>query len=163
MMKKITVIIVAMILTLNAFAQDGKAIYTRYTDLPEVEAVYISPAMFRLIGQIPNLNVENKDGTTSDLSPLIQSLSGFYLISSEDEGVKARLDKDVRSFMEKGAYELLLEAKDHGEITRIYTVGDREYVHSLVMIALDGAETTFICLDGRIRQSDLDDLVAKAR
>ena len=162
-MKKILITLVLILLTVSTFAQDGKSIYNRYSDLQEVEAVYISPAMFRLFGRLPEMNIENEDGTKTDLAPLIQSLSGFYLISTSDEGVKSRLDKDVRSFMDKGHYEMLMEAKDHGEVTRIYTVGDGNIVTSLVMIALAGDETSFICLDGKIRQSDLDNLIEKAR
>lgn len=162
-MKKILFIIALTLLTVSTFAQDGRSIYNRYSDLETVEAVYISPAMFRLIGRIPDLNVENEDGTKTDLSPLIQSLTGFYLVSTSDASVKERLDKDVQAFMDKGHYELLMEAKDHGEKTRIYTVGDEKFVTSLVMIALDGDETSFICLDGKIRQSDIDKLAEKVR
>lgn len=162
-MKKILFTLMLTLLTVSAFAQDGKSIYNRYSDLNEVEAVYISPAMFRLLGRLPEMKIDNADGSRTDIAPLIQSLSGFYLISTSDEGVKSSLDKDVRSFMDKGHYEMLMEAKDHGDVTRIYTVGDGNIVTSLVMIALDGEETSFICLDGKIRQSDLDNLIEKAR
>lgn len=162
-MKRILFIIALTLLTVSAFAQDGRSIYNRYSDLESVEAVYISPAMFRLIGRIPDLNIENKDGTKTDISPLIQSLTGFYLITTSDAGVKNNLDKDVKSFMDRGHYEMLMEAKDHGDVTRIYTVGDERFVNSLVLISVDGDETSFICLDGKIRQEDLDNLVAKAR
>ena len=161
-MKRILFVVALALLTVSAFAQDGRSIYNRYSDLESVEAVYISPAMFRLIGRIPDLNIENEDGTKTDLSPLIQSLTGFYLISTGDAGVKANLDKDVKSFMDKGHYEMLMEAKDHGEVTRIYTVGDERYVTSLVLINVDGEETSFICLDGKSRQEDMDKLAAKA-
>ena len=46
-MKKIFAIAAAMLVTVSAFAQDGKSIYKKYSDAENVSAVYISPAMFR--------------------------------------------------------------------------------------------------------------------
>ena len=51
-MKKIILIFAALLLAFSAFAQDGRSIYNRYSDEEGVTAVYISPAMFRLLGVI---------------------------------------------------------------------------------------------------------------
>ena len=73
-MKRIAIIAALLLASIFSFAQTGKSIYQKYSDAEGVSAVYISPAMFRLIGKIPDLHVEGED---VNLAPIIQSLSGL--------------------------------------------------------------------------------------
>ena len=148
-----------LLLTISSFAQDGKSFYQKYSDTEGVSAVYISSAMFRLMGRIPDLDVEGED---INLAPIIQSLSGLYLISSEDKAVGGDIKADADRFVAGGRYELLLEVKDSGEIVRIYTMGTEKTVSGFVMIAADDAETTFIYLDGKMNREDLENLLAQS-
>ena len=157
-MKRIITIAALLLFSISSFAQNGKSIYQKYSDAEGVSAVYISPAMFRVIGKIPDLNVE---GENVNLAPIIQSLSGLYLIDSENAKINASLKADAEKFVTGGHYELLLEAKDSGETVRMYTVGSEAVVDGFVMIAVDGAETTFICLDGKMKRDDLENLLAE--
>ena len=156
---KRTIIIAALLLaSIFSFAQTGKSIYQKYSDAAGVSAVYISPAMFRLIGKIPDLHVEGED---VNLAPIIQSLSGLYLIDSENPAVNSELKAEAAKFINAGHYELLLEAKDSGEVVRMYTVGSEKVVNGFVMIAEDGGESTFIYLDGKMNREDLENILAK--
>ena len=69
-MKKIFAIAAAMLVTVSAFAQDGKSIYKKYSDAENVSAVYISPAMFRMMGKIPDMEV---GASEMNLTPVIKS------------------------------------------------------------------------------------------
>ena len=159
-MKRFLVFAAALLLsTVAAFAQDGKSIYKKYSDQSEVSAVYISPAMFRLIGKVPDMKLEGKD---VNLTPLVRSLSGMYIIDSENAAITDDLKRDVERLIASGDYELLMEAKDSGETIRMYTVGDDTVVNSFVMFALSGKETTFICFDGKINRNDLENLISSA-
>lgn len=158
-MKRIAMIAAMLLLTISSFAQDGKSFYQKYSDTEGVSAVYISSAMFRLMGRIPDLDVEGED---INLAPIIQSLSGLYLISSEDKAVGRDIKADADRFVAGGRYELLLEVKDSGEIVRIYTMGTEKTVSGFVMIAADDAETTFIYLDGKMNREDLENLLAQS-
>ena len=60
-MKKFYILVLMLLVSVSAFAQNGRSLYNKFSDLPDVEAVYISPAMFRLIGKIPD--VEMQDGS----------------------------------------------------------------------------------------------------
>lgn len=142
-----------LIMSVAAFAQSGKSIYQKYSDCEKVSAVYISPAMFRLIGQIPNLEVEDED---IDLTPVIKTLKGLYLINSENPDIRENIIKEVEKFVDSADYELLLEAKDEGETVRIYTVGNEQTVKGFVMLAIEADELTFICIDGEMDRNDLD-------
>lgn len=156
-MKKIIAITALLLSFISASAQSGKSIYQKYSDADSVSAVYISPAMFRLIGKLPDMHVEGND---VNLTPIIKSLSGLYLIDSQNPKINAALPKEVERLISKGQYELLMEAKDNGETVRIYTDGTETVVNSFVMIAVDGPETTFICLDGKMNRDDLEKVLA---
>lgn len=158
-MKRIAILAAVLLTTISAFAQSGKSIYQKYSDAEGVSAVYISPAMFQLIGKIPDLSVE---GEKVNLAPIIQSLTGLYLIDSENPAINNTLKADAEKFVQSGHYELLMEAKDSGETVRMYTVGTKETVNGFVMIADEGNETTFIFLDGKMNRDELDNHLAKA-
>lgn len=157
-MKRIIILFAALLLTVSAFAQNGKSIYQKYSDAENVSAVYISPAMFRLIGQIPDLEV-GEDNV--NLTPVIRSLSGLYILNSENETVNGSLRVDAERFINSGKYELLMEAKDSGEVVRMYTLGNDRTIEGFVMLAAEANEVTFICLDGQMPRKDFEALLSK--
>ena len=158
-MKKLYILAAMLLVSISAFAQGGRSLYNKYSDYDNVEAVYISPAMFRLIGKIPDIQME---GENVNLGPIIKSLTGLYILNITDGDLAADLTSDVNRFIDKGDYELLMEAKDKGDITRMYTVGNDTVVNSFVLISVDGKETNFICIDGTIPRDQLEELIAKA-
>ncbi len=156
-MKHITLILAALLLSLSALAQNGKSIYQKYSDAEQVSAVYISPAMFRLIGKIPDID------TGSDkvnLSPVIRSLTGMYILNSENAAINGQLRAEAERFIQSGKYELLMEAKDSGQTMRMYTVGNDKVVNGFVMLAAEADEVTFICLDGQMPRDQFENLLA---
>ena len=158
-MKKLYILVAMLLASITALAQDGRSLYNKYSDYDNVEAVYISPAMFRLIGKIPDMEVQ--DGSVN-LGPIIKTLSGLYVLSIKESRIAQDLADDVNRFIKKGEYELLMEAKESGEVMRMYTVGDEFVVNSFVMIAREGDEVNFICLDGTMPRDQLENLIAEA-
>ncbi|MBR3065561.1 MAG: DUF4252 domain-containing protein [Bacteroidales bacterium] len=158
-MKRFVLVAALLLTTITTFAQNGKSIYQKYSDAEGVSAVYISPAMFRLIGKIPDLQIEGED---VNLAPIIKSLTGLYLIDSENPAINASLKADAEQFVMKGNYELLMEAKDSGETMRLFTVGTETIVNGFVMIADEGDETTFIFLDGKMNREELEKVIAES-
>ena len=160
-MKRILIFtaIVLFLCPLACLAQNGKSIYQKYSDAENVSAVYISPAMFRLIGKIPELEI-NDSGV--NLAPVIRSLTGMYILNSENQAINANLSSDVDRFIRGGRYEMLMEVKDSGETVRMYTVGDKKTIESFVMLAVDGNEVTFICLDGQMPRDETEKLIIEA-
>lgn len=147
-----------LLLTISSFAQDGKSIYQKYSDSEDISAVYVSPAMFKLIGRLPDIEMNSGE---VNFYPIIKSLTGLYIINSSNKNINAQLYADVEKFIKSGRYELLMEAKDSGEAVRMYTVGNDAVVNSFVMVAKDGEETTFICIDGNMNRTDLEKLLAE--
>ena len=158
-MKQLYIIVAMLLMSISAFAQDGRSLYNKYSDYENVEAVYISPAMFRLIGKIPDVEMNDE---SVNLGPIIKSLTGLYILSIKEDRIAQDLADDVNRFIRKGEYELLMEAKDNGEVTRMYTVGDEFTVNSFVMLAREGNEVNFICIDGNMPREQLENLIAEA-
>lgn len=157
-MKRIVALLTLLAVSVAALAQSGKDIYNKYSDLPGVEAVYISQSMFRLIGRIPDIEVNDKD---VNLTSFIKTLSGFYLISCEKNQTAAKeIYDDVKNYIGSGKYELLMESKDNGDIVRIYSLGDEKTIESFVMLEQDDGETSFICFEGKMNRGELENILA---
>ena len=160
-MKKIITIAVMLLLAVGAYAQEGKKLYNKYSDQEGVSAVYISPAMFKLVGQLPDINVDMANGEKMDVAPLVRSFSGFYMLSFEQKSAaSAELYKEVTAMVDKGNFELLMEVKDSGSTIRMYTLGDEKTVSSFVCIINEDDETMFFSLEGSMDRSDLEKLIA---
>lgn len=159
-MKRIAVLVAALfLLTANAWSQDGKGIYNKYSDNEEVSAVYISSSMFKLIGRVPDMNVGDE---SMNLGPLIKSLNCMYLIDCDDPDVSREIKSDVNKFINKYKFDMLMEVKDRGETVRIYTTGNEKTVTQFILTASEESAFTFICLDGTMSREELEKVIAKA-
>ena len=155
---KRTVIIAALLLTsISLFAQSGRSFYQKYSDEPGVTAVYISPAMFRMIGSIPDITAGDSE---VNLAPVISSLNGMYILSSENQAVNSKLYKEVTRALSSGNYELLMEAKDDGETVRIYGTSseDGSLLQDIALLAGDA----LIFIRGTIRTDQVVSLIEQA-
>lgn len=157
-MKKIILIAVAAILAVSALAQDGKSLYSKYSNEKNVSAVYISPAMFKIMGKLPEVEI----GDDVNLTPLIKTLTGMYILSSENSKVNSQMTSDVAALVKAGKYEMIMEAKEDGETVRIYTVSKGEIVTSFVLFVVEKDECDFICIDGNMPREQLEAALARA-
>ena len=158
-MKKLYVILLLALLPLAAMAQDGKSIYRKYSDSKDVSAVYISSAMFRMMGKLPDMQISKEDKV--NLSPIVKTLQGLYVLDSSNADVNAAMAKDVETFVKRGKYELMMEVKDSGETVHIYTCGDESVINGLVLTNISDNTCTFICLDGTIPRQQLEQALAQ--
>ena len=154
-MKKIILTVILAVISLGAFAQTGKSLYEKYSDLDGVESVYISPAMFRLIGKL-SIDMGEED---VDISRLVRSIKGMYILNIPNAGPASQLANEVSRMIRGGNYELLMEAKDSGERMQMYTNGDDDIIRSFVMLATDMDETSFICFDGEMVREDFENVI----
>ncbi|MBO6044981.1 MAG: DUF4252 domain-containing protein [Bacteroidales bacterium] len=160
-MKKLFIIAATLLLGVLAHAQDGKSIYNKFSDEEGVSAVYISPSMFKLIGKLPEIEIGD-NGEKVDITPIVKTLKGFYLLSTDNSRVVDRMNSDVKRLLGSSDYELMMEAKDSGETVRIYTDGDDSIIRSLVMMAMDGMKATFISMDGLINREALEKAIGSS-
>jgi hypothetical protein len=159
-MKRIIVLAIMLLSATIASAQEGKNIYNRYSGGEGVSAIYISPSMFKIIGKLPDLEMETEDGNSINIAPLISTFQGFYMLDINNPTTKSAIEKDVASMISKGRYELMMEVKDEGDTVQIFTSGNEKIIESFVFIASDGESVQFICIDGEINRSDIEKLIA---
>lgn len=151
--------IAAILLAVSVSAQSGKSIYNKYSDAKDVSAVYISPAMLRFVGQLPDMDIGNGE---VNLTSIIRSMSGFYLIDSENKSINSDIRNDVGKLVKSGDYEMMMEVKDNGQTVHIYTVSKGDNITSLVFLAYEDDECTFICLEGNMSRKELDKAISQA-
>ena len=151
-MKKIVFLLAALLLTVSSFAQNAKAIYDKYSDMKGVEAVYISPAMFKMVGKLPDAEVGDKD---MDFSKMVRNYRGLYVLEFSNRVKGQEMLSEVDKMIKKGKYETLMEAKENGEVTRMYVEAKGSVCTSLVIISMEGSEIDFICIDGDINMSEI--------
>lgn len=157
-MKKIILSMVAILMAVSMSAQNGESIYRKYSGKEGVTGVYISPAMFRMMGSLPLEDMVEGE----DLAPLIKSMKGFYLIEVSDGDIAESVSAEVQRMLSTQTYELLMEVKDGGSTVKMMSVTEGDYVKSFVMLSREACETVFICLDGDILKSDLDNFIANS-
>lgn len=159
-MKKIMILAAAVLMAcLAASAQDGRSIYNKYSGKSGVESVYISPAMFKMIGTLPSIELDSSD---VDLAPVIRALNGMYILSSSNAEVNASLPAEVSGFAEKGRMELLMEASDEGETVKMYTSSDRrdsDLINGFLLFVSEPSESTYIYIDGSMSRKDFEALM----
>ena len=158
-MKKISLIIIALMASIAMQAQDYKSLYQKYSDDERVTAVYISPAMFKLIGKLPEVKIEDNG---VDFGPMIKSMTGFYLLQTEDKDLADKIFKDVSKVVNGHKFETLMEVKDKGERVNVFSLGDKYFLKSLLFTAFQGNETTFISIDGLIKRDDVENAIGAA-
>lgn len=158
-MKKYLFIIALILISAGSYAQSGRSIYNKYSDAPDVSAVFISPTVFDMIGTMPNMSVNDID---VNLAPIIKSLKGFYLLDSENKSVSSLIVSDVEKLVKDQKYELMMEVKEDGEKVKMYITMKGDYVSSLVMLVIDEEETVFINLDGMMDRKELEKLMVSS-
>lgn len=161
-MKRILAIAATILLAMTAHAQSSREIYNKYSDEDGVSAVFISPSMFRMIGKLPDIDVDTDNGQKINLSGIIRTLKGFYLINCGNSSLSEKINGEVRKLVNSNDYELMMEAKDSGESMRLYTVGTKDVIHSLVMHVTDRNESTFIGIEGVMNRNELEKLLSDA-
>ena len=161
-MKKLILIIASVFVAVSAFGQNAKELYNKYSDLDGVSAVYVSPAMFRMIGKLPDMDMEAENGEKVNLTPIVKNLSGFYLLDVDDAPVAEKLFIEVKRMLDGKKFELLFEAKNDGEITRLFTSGTDKTVSSLILTTKDSDSFTFMGLEGNMDREQLENILAEA-
>ena len=156
-MRRAILTIIISLVAFTAFAQDYKTIYQKYSDDERVTAVYISPAMFKMIGKLPEVRIEDNG---LDLAPMIKSMTGFYMLQTEDSSLAEKISKDVTRIVGGGKFETLMEIKDKGQKVNILSLGDDQFLKSLLLTVFDSGESTFIGIDGLMNRADVENAVA---
>ena len=157
-MKKIIILLLAFAVSMvsSAAQNSKKKIYSEYSGKPGVSAVYISPAMFKLMKTVPDIEINSQE---VNFSRFISTLEGMYILNSSDQDIASRLAKDVESELRYGKHELLMEAIEENQTTRIYIVQNDSIVSDLILLSRDGHSTSYISITGEMPLDELSKMI----
>ena len=157
-MKKIIIIALAAIISMaSAAAQNSKKqIYIDYSGKPGVSAVYISPAMFKLMKAVPDIEINDQE---VNFSRFIRTLEGMYILSIDEPEMASQLLRDVEKELRNGKHELLMEAVEGRETTRIYVIQKDSIISDLVLLARDGSSTSYISITGQMPLDEISKMI----
>lgn len=157
-MKKIIIIALAAIISMaSAAAQNSKKqIYSDYSGKPGVSAVYISPAMFKLMKAVPDIEINDQE---VNFSRFIRTLEGMYILSIDEPGMASQLVRDVEKELRNGKHELLMEAVEGSETTRIYVIQKDSIISDLVLLARAGSSTSYISITGQMPLDEISKMI----
>lgn len=157
-MKKIIILLLAFAVSMvsSAAQNSKKKIYSEYSGKPGVSAVYISPAMFKLMKTVPDIEINSQE---VNFSRFIRTLEGMYILNTSDQDIASRLAKDVESELCYGKHELLMEAIEENQTTRIYIVQNDSIVSDLILLSRDGHSTSYISITGEMPLDELSKMI----
>lgn len=110
-----------------------------------MNAVYISPAMFKLIKKVPDVSINDKE---VNFSNFIRTMDGIYILNATDPEIGERLCADVEKELKAGRHELLMEAVEGNQITRIYIIEHNDIISDLILLSKGGDTTSYISITG---------------
>lgn len=153
MKRFITIIILISTIIFSANAQN--ALYKKYEKSNSVTRVYISQMMLELT-KSANLQM---DDDVSDIIDSFDSVTGFYLLETEDPTLMPALKEDFMKEVNAKKLELLMEVNDDDSVL-FYTRKEGDYFADVYMIVEDkNDEIVVIMVSGKLSQQNINRLL----
>ena len=153
MKRFITIIILISTVIFSANAQN--ALYKKYEKSKSVTRVYISQMMLELT-KSANLQM---DDDVSDIIDSFDSVTGFYLLETDDPTLMPALKEDFMKEVNAKKLELLMEVNDDDSVL-FYTRKEGDYFADVYMIVEEeNEEIVVIMVSGKISQQNINRLL----
>lgn len=153
MKRFITIIILISTVIFSANAQN--ALYKKYEKSNNVTRVYISQTMLELT---KSANIP-MDDDVSDIIDSFDSVTGFYLLETDDPTLMPALKKDFMKEVNAKKLELLMEVNDDDRVL-FYTRKEGNYFTDVYMIVEDeNDEIVVIMVSGKLSQQNINRLL----
>ena len=153
MKRFITIIILISTIIFSANAQN--ALYKKYEKSKSVTRVYISQMMLELT-KSANLQM---DDDVSDIIDSFDSVTGFYLLETDDPTLMPALKEDFMKEVNAKKLELLMEVNDDDSVL-FYTRKEGNYFADVYMIVEEeNEEIVVIMVSGKISQQNINRLL----
>lgn len=153
MKRFITIIILISTVIFSANAQN--ALYKKYEKSNSVTRVYISQMMLELT-KSANLQM---DDDVSDIIDSFDSVTGFYLLETDDPTLMPDLKKDFMKEVNAKKLELLMEVNDEDRVL-FYTRKEGNYFADVYMIVEEeNEEIVVIMVSGKLSQQNINRLL----
>ena len=167
-MKRILFIIMMAMACVSMSAQNASSstkftsLFEKFEDAKNVESVYISKAMFDLIGScIGSKLVGVKSMEDFLIRDKLSKIDHLYILSSKDTKMAAGLADIFSSYYKEGKFEELMRMKDNGQKTTIYMQQMKNKMSEFGLFSTGDGETRIISIVGTLTINDIKDVVGK--
>ncbi len=155
-MKNIICFLTIMVFTVSSYAQQDAIdkFFQSYKESDNFTSVFISPKMFRLIG---NMGDDEIDADTKDV---ISNLTGLKILSSNEEaGDGMALYNEAKKMIDTREYEILMEVRDDDSLVD-FLVKDSNNENTIdeLLLMIGGKEFTLISFVGKIHLNKIGKL-----
>lgn len=144
-----------LILMINqvGYAQDAKQLLSKYSNAKDIESVNIGSFMMKL---------GKTFGGIGD-TPVARGVNSIQILefSSCSQKIKDQFTSDVKKLKDGSGYETLIQVKNRNEGLRIMVKKEKDVIREIVLFCHDKNDPTIIKLSGKIKESDLAELVEK--
>ena len=148
----------AAVIAVTSLAQSSyNSLYKKYSGKPGVSSVYISPAMFKLMQKLPE--VELADDRDVHFERIIKTFDGMYIIEAENTPLVKELTSDVEALLQKGQLALLMEVVEKDEKVRMYVRQEGELIKQFIMLELEDDSATYISIVADMPVEDFNALI----
>ena len=126
--------------------------FKKYADDKEITYVYISKFMLNMAR-----TMGGKDFNDKNFGAIMKKLNSLQIVSSETKAARARLKKDIRTYVAQENYNLLMETNDDGsKVTIHHKEGKQSSI--IIMVTDEDNETTAMIFTGAFTTKDLEAL-----
>ena len=129
----------------------------KYADTKNVTYVYISKLMLRMAG--------NKSGITvpgMEVQHMLEKMDGIQIVMSKSEKTAQQLDADMRSFIKRDNYELLMQVDDDEEKVGIYYRQSKKQSTVVMLTTQPAGMLGVFVFTGTFDLEDVMDMVEKS-
>ena len=133
------------IAVISASAQIS-AVFDRYTDMKDVNSVYISKTMIRMMGGTKS-NTMFPDG--------LDKVDAIRILSTEVPKFAEKISGEVYTEVKKEKYEIIAQIKEDGDRTTIYQRTDNDGVNYFLIVVQEPSELNVISVTGSLTPEDI--------
>ncbi|MEX0275300.1 MAG: DUF4252 domain-containing protein [Flavobacteriaceae bacterium] len=128
-MKKYIILLMCAVVPTLGLAQD---IFDKYEDNESVTFVAMQPKMFQMLGK---MSVSTDDPEAQEFFSLVNSISSFKVITTEDKGISKDISGWVGNRLKRSNYEELMRVRDGDQNVKFYVKEgkDDDHVKELLM------------------------------
>ena len=132
----------------------SQSVFQEYKDDNKANYLSINPTMFKLLGQI---NIQTDDLETKAYLDMIQSISSFKVLTTQDIEITKSIDSAHKKWAEKEGFELLLQLNENDNELYFYvvTAAAENIVNRLLMFSRGSVLEDSISIKGKPLESIL--------
>ena len=134
----------------TVFAQNK--LFEKYAEMDNVTSVFISKAMFRMMG-----NVAGIDQAGVDISSIIDKIESLQILTTSTPTRAAQMKKEFSQFA-SAHYQELMRVADGTSRVNFYSNMQGDRIKELIMMVEDGNDFTVILLAGDFSLQDIQQI-----